>query len=144
MSYKTPVKSLRYGLASDWYYKGSGTVKNSLLAEKIGQYVGNLITFVVPPAPKKTRTKGMQIKKPPVQPGIQGRTVVMDTPDSAIVLVYFYLNYVELNEEQSNALEINFNRLLLVTFNELGGAKIFFCNYFDFFFLPMPLQTQRE
>jgi hypothetical protein len=134
MSYKTPVKSLRYGLASDWYYKGSGTVKNSLLAEKIGQYVGNLITFVVPPAPKKTRTKGMQIKKPPVQPGIQGRTVVMDTPDSAIVLVYFYLNYVELNEEQSNALEINFNRLLLVTFNELGGAKIFFCNYFDFFF----------
>jgi hypothetical protein len=76
----------------------------------------------------------MQIRKPPVQPGIQGRTVVMDTPQSVIILVYFYLNYVELNEEQSRSLETNFNRLLFVTFSELGNTKTFFCNYFDFFF----------
>jgi hypothetical protein len=143
LSYQTNVKALRYGLGADWHYKGAGPVGASLLSERLRSYLGNTVTFVVPPAPQRAKTKGQNTGKPMTMPGLQGRSLVLDDGQRVVAYLGFFLNTTLLDSAQAQSLRENFSRVIRSAEAGLGRpVRLRLANYFDFFFLGQ-LQRQR-
>lgn len=134
MSYKTNAKSLRLGITHQWFYKAHGPIKNFHFDHKIKSYIQNVVEFVVPQAPKNVDTKKSKIKKFPVQPGLQGKTVALRSSELVVIFTFYYLNYDGATPKQIETYKRNISRVI-ATIKEESDCKvrIKLMNYFIFF-----------
>lgn len=135
MSYKTNAKSLRLGITHQWFYKAHGPIKNFHFDHKIKNYIQNLVEFVVPPAPKNVNTKKSKIRKFPVQPGLQGKTVAFRSTDLVVICTFYYLNYDGATPKQIASYRRNVSRIMSAVKEEANNCvvKVKLMNYFIFF-----------
>lgn len=134
MSYKTNAKSLRLGISHSWSYKAHGPTKDFHIDHKVRSYLMNLIEYVVPQAPKKVKTKAKKERKYPVQPGLQGKTIVLRNSSIISVICFYYLNYDGASPKQIVDFHQNISKLKKTINAETGyKVKLKMINYFIFF-----------
>lgn len=134
MSYKTNAKSLRLGITHQWFYKAHGPIADFHVDHKIKQYIQNLVEYVVPQAPKNTKTKNKKVKKFPIQPGVQGKTIALRTASEICIISFFYLNYDGATPKQIDQFHNNISRIKWILHEETKcNINIRLINYFMFF-----------
>lgn len=105
--------------------------------------MANTVTFVVPPAPQRAKTKGQATGKALTMPGLAGRSLVLDDGQRVVAYLGFFLNTSLLDSEQSQALRTNFARVIRSASAGLRRpVRLHLANYYEFFFLGQ-LRRQR-